>query len=77
MLSNWYVSGMAVWLSKLEQHLLESLGVGEKMQKKKPILFSALTFYSLFVYEHAGTGGGWRKRGGKGTKKERYSFTLC
>ena len=76
MLSNWYVSGMAVLLSKLEQHLLESLGVGEKMQKT-PILFSALTFYSLLVYELAGTGGGWRKRGGKGTKKERYSFILC
>lgn len=58
--------------------LRELGGGGENAKKKtKPILFSALTFYSLFVYEHAGTGGGWRKRGGKGTKKERYSFTLC
>lgn len=56
---------------------LRELGGGGENAKKKPILFSALTFYSLFVYEHAGTGGGWRKRGGKGTKKERYSFTLC
>lgn len=76
MLSNWYVSGMAVLLSKLEQHLFRELGGGGE-NAENPILFSALTFYSLLVYELAGTGGGWRKRGGKGTKKERYSFILC
>lgn len=30
---------------------------------ENPILFSALTFYSVLVYKHAGTGGGWRQSG--------------
>lgn len=65
---------MAILLSKLEQHLLGELRSGENSEN--PILFSALTFYSLLVYKHAGAGGGWRRRGGKETKKERYSVIL-
>lgn len=54
---------------------LRELKGGENSEN--PILFSALTFYSLLVYKHAETGGGWRQRGGKKTKKERYSLILC
>ena len=44
------------WTQSLRE--LRGGGNGEN-----PILFSALTFYSLLVYKHAGAGGGWGQRG--------------
>lgn len=67
---------MAVLLSKLEQLLFRELGGGGENAKNTPFSFQHWPFIvylcmNMLGQEEVG------EKGGKGTKKERYSFTLC